>query len=518
MKKRFTEIMNELEPGELDKLLEGIDEKGDSAASKRISERVISGMGVSEQKREDIHPRRVSRRTVWAIAACLVFAVVLCVGTYAYADAAEYSKAKAFFEEHHISVEGLTRSEIKAVYRDITSESYTYSKTGEVLAHSIDTNSISGWTIRSGEVPPYNFMEALNENGERYNNEIHFSVEYEDETVVIDGKQMLKHKYGSLTENFGNKKIWTYTSSVMRFYYAEVVSDGVIGIGVISSDYEVDSDRGRSFKPAITKLGFNGEFIWFVTWDNSGGKEEDVSGVVECADGTLAVLSEVRDYDENRFALCVTKIDREGNYLGSKVNPTNDVWVCDPIPYSEGYLAIQYSNTGDHRQSVVRITADGRLAGEYSFAESGRNYTIAGAAAFGGKIFISAQYTDRSKTAELFSDEYLKEIEEEYSGIVPAEVFTPTAKEIFRSVLLVCDPYEVKPEVFFEVEGSIAGGLDVTEGRLVWKVEPIASCDFTPSLNSRSFSGTTEKWEYVFDVNGVLTENRNTGEHGILLR
>ena len=66
-----------------------------------------------------------------AIAACLALLISAGMGTYAYAaDAREYKAAMQFFGEYTLPTEGLTRDEIKAVYRDITNEEFTYEKTG----------------------------------------------------------------------------------------------------------------------------------------------------------------------------------------------------------------------------------------------------------------------------------------------------------------------------------------------------------------------------------------------------
>lgn len=48
------------------------------------------------------------------------------------AEAKEYDTAVAFFEDNGLSTEGLSRSDLKAVYRDITTQSFTYGKTEEL--------------------------------------------------------------------------------------------------------------------------------------------------------------------------------------------------------------------------------------------------------------------------------------------------------------------------------------------------------------------------------------------------
>ena len=72
-----------------------------------------------------------------AVAACLVLIVSL-TGGILVAEAKEYNAAVDFFEENGLSTEGLSRSDVKAVYRDIT-----YDKTAEVIERAVPGLEIS---------------------------------------------------------------------------------------------------------------------------------------------------------------------------------------------------------------------------------------------------------------------------------------------------------------------------------------------------------------------------------------
>ncbi|RAZ51439.1 hypothetical protein DK853_46530, partial [Klebsiella oxytoca] len=70
--------------------------------------------------------RRAPAYRKWlALAACLALTVSLAGVAFA-AEAREYGAAVAFFDENGLSTEGLSRSDVKAVYRDITSQHFTY--------------------------------------------------------------------------------------------------------------------------------------------------------------------------------------------------------------------------------------------------------------------------------------------------------------------------------------------------------------------------------------------------------
>ena len=53
------------------------------------------------------------------VAACLVLAVTVSMTCFSIADALEYQTALSFFEENGLSTDGLSRSDVKAVYYDI---------------------------------------------------------------------------------------------------------------------------------------------------------------------------------------------------------------------------------------------------------------------------------------------------------------------------------------------------------------------------------------------------------------
>ncbi|MBR3486722.1 MAG: hypothetical protein IKH31_04015, partial [Clostridia bacterium] len=122
MKKSFTDIIDGLPPEELDLLLDGVEEKGEKAAVKRLSGIVADRMGASASshspERAPSGRKRLPRRLIWALAAASALLIALGAGTYAYAaEAKEYKAAKEFFMDNGLSTEGLTRTELKAVYR-----------------------------------------------------------------------------------------------------------------------------------------------------------------------------------------------------------------------------------------------------------------------------------------------------------------------------------------------------------------------------------------------------------------
>ena len=78
--------------------------------------------------------RRSLPRPILAVALCLALLLCLGGGTLAFAaEVKEYNDALVFFDTHGLSTEGLSRGEVKAVYRDITTQSFTFSKSPTFL-------------------------------------------------------------------------------------------------------------------------------------------------------------------------------------------------------------------------------------------------------------------------------------------------------------------------------------------------------------------------------------------------
>ena len=102
---------------------------------------------------------------VASLAACLI--LVISIG-FITVEAKEYNDAIKFFNEYGLSTAGLSRGEIKAVYRDITTKSFSYSKTAEVIANSISSDKIGGFEILQDHPTPEdveNLWNYKNYNG-----------------------------------------------------------------------------------------------------------------------------------------------------------------------------------------------------------------------------------------------------------------------------------------------------------------------------------------------------------------
>lgn len=81
-------------------------------------------------------------KLVASIAACFILLTFI---VFFAVEVKEYNDAVDFFNEYSLSTEGLEREEIKAVYADITTKSFSYAKTAEVIKKSLSTDQIEGY-------------------------------------------------------------------------------------------------------------------------------------------------------------------------------------------------------------------------------------------------------------------------------------------------------------------------------------------------------------------------------------
>ena len=100
--------------------------------------------------------RPLAFRRWMALAACLALAASLAGVAFA-AEAREYGAAVAFFDENGLSTEGLSREDVKAVYRDITTQRFSYDKTAQVIERLVP-----GLEIDQREPTPEELAELWN--------------------------------------------------------------------------------------------------------------------------------------------------------------------------------------------------------------------------------------------------------------------------------------------------------------------------------------------------------------------
>ncbi len=166
MKRSLNNIFDEAKASEIENLV-------NKNVAPEVSADTLSSVKNKVYAKTTLKKKKKKAKSVWlrfgAIAACFVLLLSIGVSTYVYAaDVREYNAAVKFFDEHDLSTERLSHGEIKKVYRDIITESFSYSKTAEVILNSLTSEQIEGIEILQDDPTPEDvakLWEHKNYNG-----------------------------------------------------------------------------------------------------------------------------------------------------------------------------------------------------------------------------------------------------------------------------------------------------------------------------------------------------------------
>lgn len=444
------------------------------------------------------------------IAACLVLLVSIGFGTYAYAaEVKEYNKAVQFFTRYELSTEGLTRGEIKNVYRDITTNSFTYSKTAEVIGNRLTSDKIGGFEILQESPTPedvenlWNYMNfrggvtGNDQNGINYK----YRFEYKDDNQLYLDKSYLEKYNGEIL-------LWSVSVSEFSIYDHSIVSDGVIIYG--------ENDNWSSLQKSyawVAKIDNNGELLWKRMLDH-GFKNEYIASVLENDDGSLAILSR-GDFEY----LCLSKYSEDGKELHFQKNEVSNYGISNAVRFGDGYLVQLWSYLDNEYAKIVKLDCDGNLTDAFSYGVDDAYYYITDMIEFNGSIYLSAYAVpkladeDQNAGGRYEIAAVLNYIHNKKVWSIPSEELTPVLRDNYTAMLLVCNSSSGEPQEFYSVKGSLGGKLSVSgDGDLLWDVESITTSYYSPATSSFSIGGTCYVFRYTFGKSGALISQEKTGE------
>lgn len=477
-------------------------------------------IGEADEKKvqESIMPVKRSGKALWikigAAAACLC--VVLTTGAVA-AEARAYNEAVDFFHEYGLSTEGLTRMEIKAVYRDITTKTYSYSKTADVIQRNISAG-FTGTEIAQDEPAPQDIEKLWEQLRATENKGIHYGFDYvyrQDEALgfsVHDKSILLKYD--------GNKLLWSV--SFTEFYTEKwtEVSDGVLVWGC--------TPTWSSTQPTgvwLAKVDDSGDIQWKTELPHDFHNEH-IAGVLENGDGTYAVFSR----GDLKF-LVLSQYSPDGREISRQKNDVGNEGIWNIARLGEDYI-VQLGNKSTNVERIVKVDQDGNLTDAFAYTSEDCYYYITDMAEFSGKLYLSAysvpRLQDENDNAGTRYDiaGVLKYIDDnnlnQYDGLppsnkdelyseIPSEVLLPLLRNHYTAVLLVCNPIEGTPQTYYSVQGSLGGNLTAGD-ELSWDVESFSGATYCSFTSAWTISGTCQVFRYSFDPNGTLLNQEKTDE------
>lgn len=445
-----------------------------------------------------------SPRFRWGIAAaCLVLLVALGSAAAAFAvEAEEYRTAVSFFEENGLSTEGLSRSEIKEVYRDITEKRFTYGKTAEVLMQAVP-----GWEIEQ-EGPTPEELSAMWDKNVRMNAVSKKGISCRlDTRYVYDEKRGFEVFEKSILEYYRDgEKLWS--AEFTDFYVENYVKtkDGIAVMGF--DDVYSTSDTSHGWIALVDDAGN-------VTWQRRlehGFRNERAASVLNNGDGTWAVFSR----GDGKY-LCFSRYDADGKELGFRKTEVGNLGIRNAAKLGDGYIVQLWNQSSGDTALLCKMDRDGVLTDNFTYEDDRSDYYITDMAEFEGRVYLSAYAVPKQKDEggrhEIAN--ILDYLFSETDGLrdISSEELTPLVRDNYTALLLLCDPDGGEPSTFYSVKGSLGGKLSVNGAdRLEWKVESITSTFFSPASSFFTVGGTCKVYAYDFDATGNLTDRTDTGE------
>ncbi len=458
--------------------------------------------------------RKSRSKPIWikwgTMAACFVLLISACFGTFAVAaEAAEYKAAVQFFNDYGMSTDGLTRGEIKAVYRDITTESFTYSKTAEVIRNSISVDNVGGYEITQDNPTPEDIKNLWNyknytggfigstQTGVHYN---HRSEYKKDETLGFE-----VHDKSYIEKYNDDELLWSVSISEFWIEDYSVVSDGVIAYG--RTDTWSSTQKSHAW---MAKIDVDGNLIWKIMLSN-GFDKEYISAVVENNDGSYAVFSRG---DLKYF--CLSQYTVDGKETTFHKTEVGNYGIWNAARFDDGYIVQLGRN--NHSQ-IVKVDREGNITESFSYSDEDSYYSITDMIEYNGNIYLSAYAVPQLSNEEPNAGSryelanVVKYLFDNNIWEIDSEELTPMVRDNYTALLLVCEPKTGKPQEFYSVKGSLGGKLSVSDtGNLLWDVESITSTFFSPATSSFTIGGTSYVFRYTFDTSGLLMSQEKTDE------
>ena len=449
-----------------------------------------------------------TRRIRWGVlAACLAVLIVIGSTITAFAiEAKEYNTALSFFDENGLSTEGLSRSEVKAVYRDITTQSFTFGKTAQVLKQAVP-----GWEIEQDEPTPdelaiiwhrsvvMRWISDTSNNGIDFRMNKQYGVDEELGYEVFEKCILECYQDGNM--------LWS--TEFTDFYVSgySYIKDLTLVWGR-NEIYTVDNDL-YGFVAIVDK---DGNILWQQRL-NHDFKHEYVISILKHPDGTFAVISRG---DSNY--ICLSYFDEIGKELCVHKTEIGDYGIWNVAMLGNGYIVQLGNQFSKDTALLVKMDREGNITESFSYKADDCDYYITDMVEFEGHVYLSAYAVPnqndeggRHEIANVLDYAFSKGTDERL--YITSEELTPVVRENYTAILLMCDPESGVPKTFHSVKGSLGKKLVVNEnGNLEWTVERINTTFFSPYTSSFTIGGTSTVFKYTFDKTGNLTGQTDTGE------
>ena len=498
------------------------------------------------EKYADVQPKQsnVFKRLIAAI-----LAVVLLAGGVVTVDAITYAQAKNFFTDNGLSTEGLSREDVRAVYRDIKTESFTYEKTEEVIRRSI-SQAVPGYEIvlEMDDPEKLQMLWASWRNGEL----ARLIIDGEVRDFGVGGYQQGIWYYADKIDDYnvktgysqtGNRALFKYENDILCWESAvpidprtiAPVGDATIVLGknifmIESGKAEVEINHNR-----IACLDKDGQILWNnliveSEWIGlSGGAGQGHGGIgqgwgtwiFDNKDETFTIINYDHkpdpDYGNATPYVIVWRYDLDGQLLSYKENIAENK-IPKVFQIGNRYI-LTFAIDATQTKTVV-MDPDGNLLTGTEYQITDQIQTIQDIVESDNYRYISAYTMLTTEGEDEFGrpnfalDEDIKALWKREDKVSEKELIEHIRGH-YTAILLRCDIETGELQTFYSVPGAIADKLEVTEsGELIWRLQSLTQAEMitVPSGTGCIIRGTSVIYQYVFDEDGKLKGKENTGE------
>ncbi len=497
MKRSVTNILNDCQPQELDSLLENIN----ITLPEDVDADAVTSLAT--QKAGVVHRRHTARRAA-LIAACVALLAGILVGCYV-AEQNEYNSAVRFFDLNNLDTAGLSRDDIKRVYRDMTTESFSRDESAELLLQNSDNKEIYATGKSTDRVEGLNISIMNSANNADIGTIEQLYGRYPSDDAVGHGNIPDKTMYfvgDELEKTAASETVWR--TKLPHCYEDYYISNGK---ALIWGSYIYDTKHDYMHTSVALIDDSNGKLLWEKTLDTKYNFDEDAVATIN-DNGYIGMLTLATDdrFSEEKM-LVFRELDDSGEIVTEQEQEQSIIFNNRITALSDGWLAeVSYSLPQDSlADRLIKLSPAGEIQAVWALEDADdTEYEVVAMTEYDGKIYLSVQA--RWYGSQLYDDLVWDDPSD--SGFT--DTLRDTAREVFSSVLFVCDPDSGKPEEFYSVGGTMPGSLSVDDGGcLVWHVGRIVKCGYCPYASSFTFYGFTRRYDYTFDSdNNKLKEEK----------
>ena len=408
--------------------------------------------------------------------------------------------------EQALSDAGLTKNEIKEVYRDFYSQSFTNDLTTDVLLNS-RPDVIRGYEI-SGDASEWD--ATLPETSiSDYKTPLYY--EYEVlytpiEDTLNPQTQTYKERFDKsiFTKYRNGEKVWevSFTDFSINGYYGDPESETepILVYGTVPYTADIDDSVAT-----LLALDADGNLLWKVIQNNATGYDR-IDKILSHPDGSHTAFGRC-GYTGDNFdnALTVNKYDKNGTQLFANTIDIRDHVIQNVALTGSGYLVHLSSYVTIEYSRILMLDSEGNLLRDFRYESEENDFFISDLCEYNGTVYISGYSTP--KAPEEYRNYMMRDLyaivdnihsfdnrDKYVNNSFTKEELLSMFRDQFTAVLLVCGPDAGTPQEFYSVAGSLGDEVYVTGDSVCW---------FTNDIIDSSYSATVE----VDSMGWVTTTN-----------